>query len=536
MPDAGFGGISMRSICKVPARALAASLVLFSGLVLAQRASLDSGPIEGRIEGGVTAWKGVPFAAAPVGENRWRAPQPVAHWQAVRAAKDYGPDCIQEPFPGDAAPLGVASAEDCLYANVWVPATARAGAKLPVMVWIYGGGFVNGGSSPTVYDGSAFAKQGVVLVSFNYRLAHFGFFAHPALSAEQPGQPLGNYALLDQIAALKWVQRNAAAFGGDPANVTIFGESAGGMSVHTLLTTPLAQGLMHKAIIESGGGRAGLTSRPVTGGPESAEARGLAFGKKFGIEGSDAAALAKLRAIPAAQIAKGLNMMSMGQDPTYVGGPIADGRVITGSPVDRYAAGKWAKVPVIVGATNADIGFVQARTLDELFGAFGPKAAEARALYNPRGSTDLRTVAPRVGGDQLMVEPARAVARAIEAQGVPVWQFRFSYVADSMRKQWPGAPHATEIPYVFDTVTARYGKDLTPADAAMARATQAYWVAFAKTGRPEAKGLPAWPAYTARGDQIMDFTNNGPVAGPDAWHERLDLAEGLVHPARPDSR
>jgi para-nitrobenzyl esterase len=207
--------------------------------------TIDTGQLKGAVADGVVSFKGVPFAAPPVGDLRWRAPQPVKAWTGVRQATEFGADCMQKPFPGDAAPLGVTPAEDCLYVNLWLPQSGAAG-KLPVMVWIYGGGFVNGGSSPAVYDGSPFAKRGVVFVSFNYRLGRFGFFAHPALTKENPQGPLGNYGYMDQIAALKWVQRNVAAFGGDPGNVTIFGESAGGGSVLALMTSPLAKGLFHK--------------------------------------------------------------------------------------------------------------------------------------------------------------------------------------------------------------------------------------------------------------------------------------------------
>ena len=243
-----------------------------------------------------------------VGSRRSR----VAKWQGVRDATGYGADCMQVPFPSDAAPLGMKPAEDCLYLNVWRPAHA-AGKKLPVLVWIYGGGFVNGGSSPAVYDGSPFARDGVIFVSFNYRLGRFGFFAHPALSAEKPAGPLGNYAIMDQIAALKWVRRNIAAFGGDADNVTICGESAGGMSVHILMTSPAASGLFQKAIVQSGGGRPNLLrGRPLAGGPDSAEAIGVAFAKQAGIEGTDAQALQKLRALPADALLNGLNMATMG--------------------------------------------------------------------------------------------------------------------------------------------------------------------------------------------------------------------------------
>jgi para-nitrobenzyl esterase len=485
---------------------------------------LDSGRVRGEVTGDVASFKGIPFAQPPLGALRWRAPQAPLAWRNVRETVSYGPDCMQVPFPGDAAPLGVKPAEDCLYLNVWTPAKFKR-RKLPVMVWIYGGGFVNGGSSPPEYDGSAFAKDGVLLVSFNYRLGSFGFFAHPALSAEQAGEPLGNYGFMDQIAALKWVQRNVAAFGGDPANVTVFGESAGGMSVNALLPSPLARGLFQKAIIESGAGRAGmLAARKLSGTPDSAEAKGLALARSFGIEGSDAAALARLRAIPAEQLLGNLNMATMGSNPNYVGGPIEDGQLNLGTPVALYVAGKAQAVPLIVGANSMDIGFMRARTLDELFAQFGDDNAAARAAYAPDPATPVGTAAFKAGGDQSMIEPAREIARLLSAHQ-PVFEFRFSYVAESLRAKTPGAPHATEIPYVFDTVAARYGKDLTPADEAAAKAMHAYWVGFAKTGVPQALGYPAWPAYRPQSDEIMDFTANGPLAGPDPWKVRMDLAQ-----------
>jgi para-nitrobenzyl esterase len=488
----------------------------------ATRAQVEGGVVEGALQGAVVAFKGIPFAAPPVGAKRWRAPQPVVPWSGVRRAGEYGPDCMQIPFPGDAAPLGVTPAEDCLYLNVWRPA---AGGHYPVMVWIYGGGFVNGGSSPPVYDGSAFARDGIVLVSFNYRLGNFGFFAHPALSAEGRGQMLGNYAYMDQIAALRWVRKNIAAFGGDPSNVTIFGESAGGISVHALLLAQAAQGLFQKAIIESGGGDAGVGGRALSGGPDSAEARGLALARQFGIEGEDAAALARLREVPADQLVDGLNMATMGRSATYAGGPILDGRLEQGSPVAQYAKGRGARVPVMVGANSADLGFMFASSLDELYAQFGPDEARAREVYTAPAGTPVGAVAFRAGGDQMMVEPARRTARLLAARGQQVYEFRFSYVAESLRKTTPGAPHATEIPFVFDTVAARYGRDLTASDEAAARAMHAYWVAFARTGRPEVPGQPPWPAYSAATDVLLDFTAAGPVAQPDPWKDRLDLAE-----------
>jgi para-nitrobenzyl esterase len=481
---------------------------------------IDSGALAGAVQGDVLSFKGVPFAAPPVGDLRWRAPQPAAQWQGVRQATQYGHDCMQKPFPSDAAPLGTTPDEDCLVLNVWRPAES-AGGKLPVMVWIYGGGFVNGGSSPAVYDGSQFARRGVVLVSFNYRLGRFGFFGFPALTKATPNGPLGNYGYMDQIAALKWVRRNIAAFGGDPDNVTVFGESAGGGSVHMLLTSPMARGLFNKAIIESGGGRGSLMGAKRIA---DAEKIGVAFARKNGVEGDGPAALAALRKLPAEALVDGLNMASMGPAAaTYVGGPILDGRIVVEDPDRAYRAGRQAKVPVMIGANSMDIGFAFARTMDELLAPFGSDKDKARAAYDPDKTGDVRAVGSRVAMDRTMVEPARLTAQLVTAGRQKAYEYRFSYVATSMRSQWPGAPHATEIPFVFDTVAAKYGKDLTPQDEATAQAANAYWANFAKTGDPNGAGLPKWPAYDPKSDLIMDFSPTGPQGKTDPWKARLDV-------------
>jgi len=508
------------------------SLILFAAFASSATAAtvdearIEGGALKGAIAAGVVAFKGIPYAAPPTGRNRWRAPQPVAAWKGVRSAAAYGSDCMQLPFPGDAAPLGVTPAEDCLYLNVWAP-VQRSPGKMPVMVWIYGGGFVNGGSSPAVYDGTHFAEGGVVFVSFNYRVGRFGFFAHPALTKEDPNGPLGDYCFLDQIAALKWVRKNIAKFGGDPGNVTLFGESAGGGSVLTMMATPLARGLFHKAIIESGGGRTGLgpMRRVHESAPNlpSGEAVGVAFAEKAGIKGEDAAALAALRELPAERVVDRLNMATMG-NPTYAG-PMIDGKIVAETPEQALMAGHAMKIPVIAGANSNDIGFSFVKSMDELFAPFGANREKAEAAYNPEHSAEFRKIAVLVASDRMMVEPARFVVRTVAATGQGAYEYRFSYVAESLRKQWKGAPHATEIPFVFDTVAARYGKDLTPADEATAKAVLAYWLAFAKTGNPDGEGRPHWPQYNANEDQLMNFTNAGPVAERDAWKARLDLTE-----------
>jgi len=254
------------------------------------RVTIDSGILAGVEVDGVISFKGIPYAAPPVGDRRWRAPQPVASWTGVRPATEYGPDCMQKPIPGDAAASGGEFGEDCLFVNVWRPAPMKPATALPVLVWIHGGGFLNGGSSAPIFDGSALASQGLVVVSLNYRLGRLGFFIHPALAATR--EAAGNYGFLDQLAALQWVQRNIVAFGGDAQQVTIAGESAGGISVMHFLTWPAAKGLFHRAVVMSGGGRTYLTAGTGAATAARAEQAGLAFAQSVGITGTDAEALA----------------------------------------------------------------------------------------------------------------------------------------------------------------------------------------------------------------------------------------------------
>lgn len=510
----------------------AASLLAAHAQTPLLQTKIDSGRLQGSMDNGVASFKDVPFAAPPVANFRWRPPQPVAAWTGVRPATAYGSDCMQLPFPSDAAPLGTPPAEDCLYLNVWTPAHS-AKEKLPVMIWIYGGGFVNGGSSPAVYDGSQFAARGVVFVSFNYRVGRFGFFAFPALSHEGAGHPLGNYAYMDQIAALQWVQRNVHAFGGDPSNVTVFGESAGGGSVLMLVTSPVTKGLFEKAIVESGGGRDALLGvryldKPSPHGLPSAEDLGVAFAKANGITGTDDAALAQLRALPADKVVDGLNMASMARAAATYGGPIQDGVIVTQTPQEALLSGHYWKVPLMIGANSSDIGFPRWHSLADTWAAFGPDADKAQAAFDPAKSGNVMMVGWTIAAEMMMIEPARFVASTIATAGGSSYEYRFSYVAESIRKQVPGAFHATEIPFVFDTVKAKYGAALADADEAIARQANEYWVNFAKTGNPNGPGLPNWPAYTTAGDTLMNFTNDGPVSQPDPWKDRLDLVEKLA--------
>lgn len=489
----------------------------------------ESGKVQGSAANDVLSFKGIPFAMPPVGDLRWRPPAPATHWDAIRPATAYGHDCMQQPFPGDSAPLGVEPDEDCLVLNIWRPVAAGT-AKLPVMVWIYGGGFVNGGSSPSVYDGSQFARQGIVFVSFNYRLGRFGFFAHPALSRENPSGPLANYGFMDQIAALEWVKRNIAAFGGDPHNVTVFGESAGGIAIHALITSPAAKGLFQKAIIDSGGGRALAVGRYLraqgSGEPPSAQAAGLAFAKSVGIEGEDAVALAGLRKLPAEKIVSGLNLATMFTATTFAG-PVVDGKIVVDEPETLYRAGKAAPIALMIGANNFDIGIPRGHSVDDLVALFGTVSAQqVLKAYDPDNTGKISLIGVRMSTDQIMLEPARFVAKSLSGQKRQVYEYRFSYVAHAMRQQYPGAMHATEIPFVFDTLKARFGDKVTPQDQKVAQLANAYWAAFAKSGDPNGADRPKWPAYDAARDTLIEFAASGEaVAEPDPWKARLDLTE-----------
>lgn len=499
---------------------------------------IASGMIRGVKEGDIDIFRGIPFAAPPVGEFRWRPPQPVTPWEGVRDAKEFGPICAQAGFGSGPGAISKGSSEDCLYLNVWRPSGSIQGAKLPVMVWIHGGAFV-GGSGNT--NGNGFATKGVILVSINYRLGRLGHFAFPALTAERPEEPKGSYAFMDQIEALKWVQKNIAAFGGDPKNVTIFGFSAGGVSIHSLMTIPSARGLFTKAIGHSSGGRDGvLTGRPISKEnasqyyPVSAETIGINFARKHGIEGTDAAALAKLRALKVEEIVDGGQETDGQGGPRTYSGPILDGKLVVESSTAANKAGRQAHVPLMIGNNSAEIGgaFVNASTSkEELFSMFGELKEEAKAAYDPDGTKDFAEVQTRFNTDKVWAEPARFAARSVVAQGDPAYIFLFSYVPAAMKERMRFGPgHGTDISFVFDDLRVPQGGTADAGDKEVARIMNAYWVNFAKTGNPNGPGLPNWPAYTQKTNELLEVQSDGKAAGkPDPTKARLDVIEKAVN-------
>ncbi len=500
---------------------------------------VDSGALQGAVDDGVASFKGIPFAARPVGELRWRPPQPMTPWEGVRPATEFGANCMQGRFgppPAAGANAAPAPSEDCLFLNVWRPANAAAEAKLPVMVWIHGGGFTGGSGSSPGTSGVQFAKQGIVLVSINYRLGRFGFFAFPALSSERPDEPKGNYAYMDQIAALQWVQRNIAAFGGDPNNVTIFGFSAGGVSVHSLIASPMARGLFHKAIAESGGSRDSvLTARPMhedgvdPNYPVSGETIGLEFARSMGIDGTDQAALAKLRALSAEEVLRGAPTQPGANVPRYETTPILDGKLVTETAESAYKAKRQPRIPLIAGSNSADTAGnrVRATTKEQFFARFGQWSAQAKAAYDPDGTAELATMVREANDDFGQAEPARFAASAFAANGSPAYRYRFSYVATAMRERMrAGAPHGGEIGFVFGTLTARPDSTPSSEDQAVSRMAQSYWVNFARTGDPSGAGLPKWPRHDPAKDLIFEFHPDGTASAvPDVRKARLDVMQ-----------
>jgi len=477
------------------ALALSALLAVPSLAAEAPAVAVDSGALAGVSDSGIDVYKGIPYAAPPVGPLRWMPPQSPAKWSGTRDAKSFGAICPQPARPDAvlAAGAGLPQSEDCLFLNVWAPHGVR---HAPVMVWIHGGAHRFGSGASPLYDGAQFARDGVVLVTINYRLGLLGYFAHPALTkAASSDAPLGDYGEMDQIAALQWVKRNIAAFGGDPANVTVFGESAGGASILYLMSAPAAKGLFAKAIVESGGGWGKETTLA------EKEADGADFATKQGLPGADAT-LEQLRAIPADKTF---------DIPAALGfGPFVDGRLVTESPQHAFARGDQAHVPLIIGSNSFEASLMKSFAIppDRILARLTPNA---RALY-AGVATDDQALAQAVFTDSIMGAPAHWVAGRASASA-PAFLYHFSYVLSMRRATSPGAGHGSEIPYVFGTGTAlaaRFGASLAPDDLAMETLMHSCWVGFAKTSTPRCDGA-TWPAFTPSSDTLMEF---GPQPGP----------------------
>jgi para-nitrobenzyl esterase len=472
-------------------------------------------------DGAVRAYKGIPFAAPPVGTLRWQAPQPVVGWPGVRACTAFG----ASPMQGAPMPFGPWSAEyliprdpineDCLYLNVWTGARS-AREKRPTLVWIYGGGFGSGGAGCAIYDGEAMARRGIVFVSVNYRVGPFGFLAHPELTAESGRGASGNYGLMDQIAALRWVQQNIAAFGGDPRNVTIAGQSAGSMSVNCLVASPLAKGLFGKAIAQSGAS----VLRP---GPSlsQAEQDGLAVMKKMG-----ASSLAEMRALSADEVLK--------KAQSNLRGPIVDGYVLPEPMPVLFNTKKQNDIALLTG-WNEDEGmaFGPAKTAEayrqQVEKQYGPKAATYLIHYPGTTDAEAAQSANHASRDQIFAAQNYAWANLQSEQGKLVYVYRFTRKLPATGQYAAyGAFHTGEVAYAYDNLRAidRSLRPLTATDEKLAQMMAAYWANFCKTGNPNGKGLPNWPRYTVGTKQIVVLGDEVRSAVlPDA--ARLEFMGGL---------
>ncbi len=498
--------------------------------------TVTGGRVEGVTADGVTSFKGIPFAAPPVGNLRWRAPQAVVPWHGIRKADHFAAGCTQAPHFIAAFGEPPAMSEDCLYLNVWAPAKS-AQARLPVMVWIYGGSFLGGMTSEPVYDGTHLARKGVVVVSIAYRLGVFGFLADPALSAESPHHVSGNYGLLDMIAGLRWVKHNIARFGGDPSRVTIFGQSAGGMAVSLLAQSPLAKGLFRRAVAESGAG----FLPPVRADLEAAEASGERFLAKLGAKNIEAA-----RALSAQAL---LTATGRAFKPTT--GISGFARIVVSDyafPIDGqklYRTRRFNDTSVLLGSTSLESLSVPASTspsqfearIRAQFGSFGGKVLAVYPHATVRESTQAMADLWR---DMIMVWPDWTWARLQSEYGKGKV---YLYYFDAHAPQYPphGAPHGAEIGYVFDNLGAliHTGAKMTfPAaatDPALAAIISGYWVNFAKTGNPNGPGRPYWPAFTASSQRVM-YLDTHPHVGPVPNVRQLKALDAYFAWARQQER
>lgn len=515
----------MFSVSKAACVLAAAALLVLSVSASADPLTVKTadGKVHGKTinDGKVRAWLGLPYAAPPVGDLRWKAPQPAARWKGDRDATQFGAHCAQNHVFDDMVFQDAGPSEDCLFLNVYAPATADSKSKLPVMFWIHGGGFSGGASSEPRHNGDFLPLKGVVLITINYRLGVFGFLATSDLAKEANGAA-GNYGLMDMVAALQWVKNNIKEFGGDPANVTIFGESAGSFAVSTLMASPMAQGLFAKAIGESGAplGKGPLNYQPI--------AEREVKDDKF-VASLNVTSLAQLRALPAQTILDAAKKPGVGFPPDV------DGKLLTEPVPETYEAGKQAHVPLLAG-WNADEGsFFAMRGMTATqwkeFAEtnFKDRAPEFLKLYP--GDTDAQALRSAIdyGSDAFIAFGTWSWLEAHRKTGqAPVYRYHFELAA-TPSKFHPGtfAFHSDDIEYVFGTLDTRPGWNVRPEDRALSDAVMTYWTNFARTGDPNGTGEPNWPKYNDDGYPLIHL--NSPItSGPDTLRDRyLFLQQGM---------
>jgi para-nitrobenzyl esterase len=487
---------------------------------------VDTGRVKGVANNGLAAFKGIPFAAPPVGALRWQAPQPAPRWKGVRSTAEFGPRCMQGNIYGDMVFRDQGPSEDCLYLNVWTAAPSAKG-RLPVMVWIYGGGFAAGAASEPRQDGENLARKGVVVVSMNYRLGIFGFFAHADLAKESGHDSAGNYGLLDQVAALTWVRKNIAAFGGDPANVTIFGESAGSFSVSALMASPLAQGLFQRAIGESGAFFSTvLDLKPLP----ASEAADTAFAGSIG-----AHSLADLRAKPAADL---LDAAVKQKDLRFA--PNIDGYFLPQKVADIFAGGKQSHVPLLAGWNHDEGGYGSIFGKDAPTAAnfvayahthFGDRADEFLKLYPAGDDEQAKRSAQDLAGDQFIAFSTWEWLEMQCATGKSVlYRYEFDDAppapanADTSDAAPRGAYHSAEIEFVFGVLASK-NLPWRPEDKALSDLMSTYWSNFAKNGDPNGAGLPPWPVYDSKANYPVMHLDAVSHAAPDGQRARYEFLQ-----------
>ena len=503
--------------------AAAASAAAFPDAV-----KVDTGRVKGTANNGVTAFKGIPFAAPPVGALRWKAPRPAPRWKGVREAVEFGPRCMQGNIYGDMVFRDKGPSEDCLYLNVWTPATATQ-QRLPVMVWIYGGGYGAGAASEPRQDGENLAKKGVVVVSMNYRLNVFGFFAHAELAKESDRDSSGNYGLLDQLAALEWVHKNIAGFGGDPAKVTIFGESAGSFSVSALMASPLAQGLFQRAIGESGAFFGSVLPLQPLAESEAADAK---FAESIG-----AHSLADLRAKPAGELLDA----AVKQKAIWFA-PNIDGYFLPRSVSEIFSNGKQSHVPLLAGWNRDEGGYRAIFEKDPPTAAnfvayahkhFSDKADEFLKLFPADSDEHAKRSAQDLAGDQFI---AFSTWKWIEMQGATgrstLYRYEFDDAPPAPLSGAPGedspgnAYHSAEIEFVFGALASK-NLPWRPEDKALSDLMSSYWANFARNVDPNGTGLPEWPVYNSPGHYAVMHLDATSHVSPDDHRGRYEFLDKL---------